>query len=63
MQLPKLSTLSLKGNPLSKKFEILLNVKFAENVQDVLSHCFESNSPLRLNNGGKNKSETPSWLL
>lgn len=40
MQLPKLVTLVLRGNPLGKRFEALLNVKFADNLQDMLSLCF-----------------------
>lgn len=61
MQLPKLATLALKGNPLARQFEPLLAIKFADNLQDVLSKCFESGSPVKT--AGKTKSETPSWLM
>jgi hypothetical protein len=62
MQLPKLSTLGLKGNPLGKQFEPLLSIKFADTLQDVLSHCFEARSPMKVS-GGKTMAETPSWLM
>lgn len=58
-QVPFLSTLILKGNPLDAKFETLLSLKFTDNLQDVLTSCFESSSPLKVS---KKTSETPSWL-
>lgn len=61
MQLPKLTTLVLRGNPLSKQFEPLLSIKFADNLQEVLTRCFEGGSPIKTT--GKGKTETPSWLM
>lgn len=59
MQLPKLATLGLRGNPLAAQFLPLLSPKFSDNLQDVLSQCFENRSPAKT----QGKAETPSWLM
>jgi hypothetical protein len=56
-----LSNLNVRNNPLNPRFEPLMNLKLADNLQDVLSACFEGGSVSAVS--GTKKSETPSWLF
>jgi hypothetical protein len=56
-----LTLLALKGNPLSSKFEVLLGIKFNDNLQDILHELFETGGSSKVS-GSSKKVETPSWL-
>jgi hypothetical protein len=52
-EIPFLTTLLLKGNPLPSKYEPLMTLKLGDNLQDTLTHCFEGTSPLKVTSSVK----------